>query len=90
MVERNKQELADQLKEVTTQLRTTEELKKEADDQVFFLKDDVKELNEQVKAGLDKINRYSNDVSRFNLFSFIFSLLACGKLLTITVFSIST
>ena len=64
MVEKAKHEVSDQLKEVTIQLRNTEELKKEAEDQAFFMKDEIKELHDEVKSGIDKAARLNNEVNK--------------------------
>ena len=68
MVEKAKHEISDQLKEVTIQLRQTEELKKEAEDQAFFMKDEIKELHDEVKSGIDKAARLNNEVNKDDAF----------------------
>ena len=63
LLEKNKQELSEQLKDITNQLRAQEEQKKELEDQVYFLKDEVRELNDEIKSCMDKAARLNNEVS---------------------------
>ncbi|XP_065065526.1 myosin heavy chain-like isoform X2 [Rhopilema esculentum] len=66
MLEKNKQELSEQLKDITNQLRAQEEQKKELEDQVFFFKDEVRELNDEIKSSMDKAARLNNEITRLN------------------------
>ena len=63
MAEKHKQETADQLKDVSMQLRTLEDSHKDAEDEIFFLKDQVKEIHADIKVVNDKLLIATNEVS---------------------------